>query len=86
LDELKQEAARGEIEADKANALAQLEEGVSVSEVANDLGKRWATHELITRMSLTPAGAANVLRVSSPKRSHYLGPRMAARVSAQRQH
>ena len=60
LDELKQEAARGEIEADKANALAQLEEGVSVSEVANDLGKRWATHELITRMSLTPAGAANV--------------------------
>ena len=60
LDELKQEAARSEIEADKANALAQLEEGVSVSEVANDLGKRWATHELITRMSLTPAGAANV--------------------------
>ena len=60
LDELKQEAARGEIEADKANALAQLEEGVSVTEVANDLGKRWATHELITRMSLTPAGAANV--------------------------
>lgn len=60
LDELKQEAARGEIEADKANALAQLEEGVSVSQVANDLGKRWATHELITRMSLTPAGAANV--------------------------
>ena len=60
LDELKQETARSEIEADKANALAQLEEGVSVSEVANDLGKRWATHELITRMSLTPAGAANV--------------------------
>ena len=60
LDELKQETARGEIEADKANALAQLEEGVSVTEVANDLGKRWATHELITRMSLTPAGAANV--------------------------
>ena len=60
LDELKQEAARGEIEADKANALAQLKEGVSVSEVANDLGKRWATHELITRMSITPAGAANV--------------------------
>ena len=60
LDELKQEAARGEIEADKANALAQLEDGVSVSEVANDFGKRWATHELITRMSLTPAGAANV--------------------------
>ena len=60
LDELKQETARGEIEADKANALAQLEEGVSVSQVANDLGKRWATHELITRMSLTPAGAANV--------------------------
>ena len=60
LDELKQETARSEIEADKANALAQLEEGVSVSEVANDLGKRWATHELITRMSITPAGAANV--------------------------
>ena len=60
LDELKQETARSEIEADKANALAQLEEGVSVSEVANDLGKRWATHELITRMSLTPGGAANV--------------------------
>ena len=60
LDELKQETARGEIEADKANAVAQLEEGVSVSQVANDLGKRWATHELITRMSLTPAGAANV--------------------------
>lgn len=60
LDELKQETARSEIEADKANALAQLEEGVSVTEVANDLGKRWATHELITRMSLTPAGAANV--------------------------
>ena len=60
LDELKQETARSEIEGDKANALAQLEEGVSVSEVANDLGKRWATHELITRMSLTPAGAANV--------------------------
>ena len=60
LDELKQETARSEIEADKANALAQLEEGVSVSEVANDLGKRWATHELITRQSLTPAGAANV--------------------------
>ena len=68
LDELKQEAARGEIEADKANALAQLEEGVSVSEVANDLGKRWATHELITRMSLTPAGAANVPE-SVPRRS-----------------
>ena len=60
VDELKQEAARSEIEADKANALAQLEEGVSVSQVANDLGKRWETHELITRMSMTPTGPANV--------------------------
>ena len=60
LDELKQEAARSEIEADKANALAQLEEGVSVSQVANDLGNRWETHELITRTSMTPTGPANV--------------------------
>jgi len=42
------------------NALAQLKEGVSVSQVANDLGKRWETHELITRMSMTPTGPANV--------------------------
>ena len=60
LDELKQEAARSEIEADKADALAQLEEGVSVSEVANDLGKRWVTHELVTRVNLTPTGAVSV--------------------------
>jgi len=60
LDELKQEAARSQIEADKANALAQLAEGVSVSQVANELGKRWETHELITRLNISPSGAANV--------------------------
>jgi len=60
VDELKQEAARGEIESDKANALAQLDAGVPVSEVANELGKRWETRELITRRGASLRGLANV--------------------------
>ena len=60
VDELKQEAARGEIESDKANALAQLDAGVPVSEVANELGKRWETRELITRRGDSQRGLANV--------------------------
>jgi hypothetical protein len=60
VDELKQEAARGEIESDKANALAKLDAGVPVSEVANELGKRWETRELITRRGASPRGLANV--------------------------
>ena len=60
VDELKEETALSAIEADKIDALAQLQEGVAVSEVAIGLGKRWQTEELITRTGITPRGAINV--------------------------
>ena len=58
--ELKEESALSAIEADKIDALAQLQEGVAVSEVAIGLGKRWETQELISRRGITPRGTVNV--------------------------
>ena len=60
VNELKEESALSAIEADKIDALAQLQEGVAVSEVAIGLGKRWETQELISRRGITPSGTVNV--------------------------
>ena len=60
VNELKEESALSAIEADKIDALAQLQEGVAVSEVAIGLGKRWETQELISRRGITPRGTVNV--------------------------
>ena len=58
--ELKQEAALAQISAELAAALDQLKEGASVTAVANELNKRWVTYELISRVGMTPGGAADV--------------------------
>ena len=47
--EIRRDKALAEIEEAKADALNQLEEGVGVSQVATDLGKRWTSLELIGR-------------------------------------
>ncbi|MGB0998682.1 MAG: hypothetical protein ACPGXJ_10430, partial [Pseudomonadales bacterium] len=47
--EIRRDKALAEIEEAKANALNQLEQGVGVSQVATDLGKRWTSLELIGR-------------------------------------
>jgi len=57
-DQLKLEAAQSKIEADKAQALAQLDDGASVTDVANALGKRWTTRELIGRNQIDQAPQA----------------------------
>ena len=54
------EVALSRIESDKADALARLEAGDSVSVVASDLGKRWQRAELATRTGSTPQGLAEV--------------------------
>ncbi len=56
------EVALSRIESDKADALARLEAGDSVSVVASDLGKRWQRAELATRTGSTPQGLAEVPR------------------------
>ena len=48
-EELRLESALSQIESDKADALARLEAGDSVSAVASNLGKRWQRAELATR-------------------------------------
>ena len=47
--EIRREKALAEIEAAKDNALTQLQQGVGVSQVATELGKRWTSLELIVR-------------------------------------
>ena len=56
------EVALSRIESDKADALARLDAGDSVSVVASDLGKRWQRAELATRTGSTPQGLAEVPR------------------------
>lgn len=60
VDELKLERALSKIEAEKSEALVQLTAGTSVSDVANELGKRWTTQELIGRGGATSNGATEV--------------------------
>lgn len=54
-EQLRVEAAQSLIEADKTRALEQLASGASVSDVANELGKRWTTREMITRNQVDQA-------------------------------
>ncbi|MEL0048500.1 MAG: SurA N-terminal domain-containing protein [Gammaproteobacteria bacterium] len=54
-EQLRLEYAQSLIEADKTQALAQLVSGASVSDVANALGKRWTTREMITRNQVDQA-------------------------------
>lgn len=68
-EQLRLEAARNLIETDKARALEQLKSGASVSEVANELGKRWITHELMTRNQVDqvpPAVLAKAFALARP--------------------
>ena len=57
-EQLRLESAQSRIEADKTRALGQLASGASVSDVANELGKRWATREMITRNQVDQAPQA----------------------------
>ncbi len=57
-EQLRLETAQGRIEADKTRALEQLASGASVSDVANELGKRWTTREMITRNQVDQAPQA----------------------------
>ena len=57
-EQLRLESAQSRIEADKTRALEQLASGASVSDVANELGKRWATREMITRNQVDQAPQA----------------------------
>ena len=47
--EIRREKALAEIEAAKDNALTQLQQGIGVSQVATELGKRWTSLELVVR-------------------------------------
>jgi peptidyl-prolyl cis-trans isomerase D len=57
-EQLQLESAQSRIEADKTRALEQLSSGASVSEVANELGNRWTTREMITRNQVDQAPQA----------------------------
>ncbi len=59
-ESLKLESALSQIEADKLDALSQLQAGDSVSAVATGLGERWQRAELATRAGGTPQGPANI--------------------------
>ena len=59
-ESLKLESALSQIEADKLDALSQLQAGDSVSAVATALGERWQRAELATRAGGTPQGPANI--------------------------
>ena len=59
-ESLKLESALSQIEADKLDALSQLQAGDSVSAVATGLGERWQRAELATRAGGTPQGSANI--------------------------
>jgi peptidyl-prolyl cis-trans isomerase D len=59
-ESLKLESALSQIEADKLDALSQLQAGDSVSVVATGLGERWQRAELATRAGGTPQGPANI--------------------------
>lgn len=68
-EQLRLEAARNLIETDRARALEQLKSGASVSEVANELGKRWITHELMARNQVDqvpPAVLAKAFALARP--------------------
>ena len=49
-----------QIEADKMDALSQLQAGDSVSAVASGLGKRWQRAELTSRAGGTSEGSASI--------------------------
>ncbi len=57
-EQLRLESAQGLIEADKNQALEQLLDGASVSDVANQLGKRWNRRDMIARNQVDLAPAA----------------------------
>ena len=59
-EELQLESALSQIEADKMDALSQLQAGDSVSAVASGLGKRWQRAELTTRAGGTSQGSASI--------------------------
>lgn len=59
-ESLKLESALSQIEADKLDALSQLQAGDSVSAVSTGLGERWQRAELATRAGGTPQGPANI--------------------------
>ena len=59
-ESLKLESALSQIEADKLDAVSQLQAGDSVSVVATGLGERWQRAELATRAGGTPQGPANI--------------------------
>lgn len=68
-EQLRLEAARNLIETDRTRALEQLKSGASVSEVANELGKRWITHELMARNQVDqvpPAVLAKAFALARP--------------------
>jgi peptidyl-prolyl cis-trans isomerase D len=59
-EELQLESALSQIEADKMDALSQLQAGDSVSAVASGLGKRWQRAELTTRAGGTSQVSASI--------------------------